>query len=78
MKIVLEYRNPTPTHCDVAVFVNGALAGVLNIRQEEVDEFQQVIASGLHAPGDSFSARGDPGELASARMFARDFPGEHL
>lgn len=57
MKIALDYGNPTPTHCDVAVFVNGALAGVLNMRQEGVDEFQHVIKIGLHTPGDSLSAR---------------------
>ena len=77
MKIALDYRNPTPTHCDVAVFVNGALAGVLNMRQEGVDEFQHVIKIGLHTPGDSLSARDDPGKLASARMSARDSPGEN-
>jgi hypothetical protein len=76
MKIALDYRNPTPSHCEVAVLINGTLAGVLTIRQEDVDVFEDVIKTGLHLPGDSFSARGDPGEIASARMFARDFPGE--
>ena len=61
MKITLDYRNPTPSHCDVAVFVNGALAGVLTLRQEEVDSFQQVIVSGLSLPTDEFLGTGDSG-----------------
>lgn len=61
MKIHLDYRNPTPTHCDVAVFVNGALAGVLTLRQEELDSFQGVIAHGLTLKTDEFLGTGDPG-----------------
>lgn len=66
MKITLEYRNPTATHCDIAVFINGALAGTLTVRQSELDVFQQVIADGLgfkgtaEFPADEFSARGNP------------------
>ncbi len=64
MKITLDYRNPTPSHCDVAVFVNGALAGVLTLRQEELGSFQQVIVNGLSLPHDEFLGTGDPGQEA--------------
>jgi hypothetical protein len=47
MRITLDYRNPSPSHCNVAVFVNGALAGVLTLRQEELADFQAVIEQGL-------------------------------
>ncbi len=60
MRITLDYRNPTPSHCEVALFVNGALAGVLTLRQEELDVFQDVIVRGLHMPGDWFEAYGNP------------------
>lgn len=60
MKITLEYRDPTPSHCDVAIFVNGALAGVIKLRQSELDVFQDVIKQGLHMPNDEFNSRGDP------------------
>ena len=60
MKIVLEYRNPTPSHCDVAVFVNGALTGVLTLRQEELGSFQMVLETGLTLAEDSFLSRGNP------------------
>jgi len=46
MKISLDYRNPTPSHMQVAVFVNGALAGVLTLRTEEVVPFTKVILNG--------------------------------
>lgn len=58
MKIILDYRNPTPSHCDVAIFVNGALAGTICLRQEEIDVFQDVICRGLHMPGDKFLSTG--------------------
>ena len=60
MKITLDYRNPTPSHCDVAIFVNGAYAGVVTLRQSEVGEFQQVISNGLSLATDVFLATGNP------------------
>lgn len=32
MQITLDYRNPTPSHHDVAVFVNGGCVGILTLR----------------------------------------------
>lgn len=61
MKITLEYRNPTPEHCKVGVWVNGAYAGELTLRQTELDSFQYVISKGLTLPEDEFLSRGDPG-----------------
>ena len=58
MKITLDYRNPTPAHCDVAVFVNGALSGVLRLQQGDVDSFQHVIITGLTLETDKFLATG--------------------
>ena len=60
MKITLDYRNPTPSHCDVAVFINGALAGVLTLRQDELVDFQMVLADGLKLTKDEFLATGNP------------------
>ena len=59
MKIILEYRNPTATHCDVAVFVNGALAGLLTLRQDELGSFDMIIAAGCMKGLDEFSSRGE-------------------
>lgn len=59
MRINLEYRDPTPAHCDVAVFVNGGLAGVLRLRQEELADFHRTIRRGT-GPGDRFETSGDP------------------
>lgn len=60
MRITLEYRHPTPSHCDVVVFVNGANAGTLRLRQEELGDFQMVIDHGLSLKTDEFLARGNP------------------
>jgi hypothetical protein len=60
MRITLEYRNPTPAHCDVAVFVNGALAGTLTLRQEEIGSFDQIVHAGCARGIDTFLARGNP------------------
>lgn len=46
MRIALDLRHPTPSHCDVAVFVNGALAGVLTLRQAEIVEFRALVVAG--------------------------------
>lgn len=60
MRIVLDFRNPTPAHCDVAVFVNGALSGVLKLRQDEIGDFHQVVSHGLSLSTDQFMSTGDP------------------
>jgi hypothetical protein len=60
MRIALDYRHPTPSHCDVAVFINGALAGVLTMRQEEIGHFQHIVWTGMQMSDDKFSATGNP------------------
>ena len=60
MKITLDFRNPTASHCDVVVFVNGAWAGILTLRQDEVGSFHQVISNGLSLPSDEFWSTGNP------------------
>jgi hypothetical protein len=61
MKITLDFRNPTPSHCEVAVFVNGAYSGTLTLRQDEVGSFHQIIEHGLGLlPIDEFSSTGNP------------------
>ena len=60
MKITLEYRNPTPSHCGVAVYVNGALAGELILRQEEISGFNQIVQHGCAKGIDTFLGRGNP------------------
>jgi hypothetical protein len=59
MKIVLEYRNPTEAHCQVAVFVNDALAGVLTLRQDEVGSFDMIVSGGCVKGIDTFLGRGE-------------------
>jgi len=58
MKITLEYRNPTPGHCDIAIFVNEALTGTLRLRQEELINFQSIIFRGAIPGLDEVLARG--------------------
>jgi hypothetical protein len=60
MKITLEYRNPTVSHCDVAVFINGALTGVLTMRQVEIVDFQHIIFYGPSSSIDKTMACGNP------------------
>lgn len=60
MTIHLVYRNPTPAHCDVVVFVNGGQAGTLRLRQEEIVGFQQIVQHGCAKGIDEFLARGNP------------------
>ena len=59
MKITLEYRNPSPSHCDVAVFINGALTGILTLRQDEIGSFDQIISHGCAKDIDYFLGRGN-------------------
>ena len=44
--ISIDFRNPTPSHCEVAIFVNGAQAGVITLRQDELMDFQSIILDG--------------------------------
>lgn len=60
MKIHLDYRSPTPTHCQIVVYVNGAYAGTLTLRQDELVDFQQIIVSGQSTPTDEFLGTGNP------------------
>lgn len=60
MKITLEYRNPTQAHCDVAVFVNGALTGTLRLHQEELLTFQMIMFNGCNPKLDEIVSRGNP------------------
>ena len=61
MKITLDFRDPTSSHCDVAVFVNGALTGVLRMRQDEIGSFHQVIEHGMSLLStDEFLSTGNP------------------
>lgn len=60
MRITFEYRNPTKAHCDVAIFVNGGLAGVITLRQEEVVGFNMIVAHGCADGIDTFLSRGNP------------------
>lgn len=59
MNITIEHRNPTASHCDVAIFIDGALVGVLRLRQEEVGGFNQILSRGCRQ-FDQFVARGNP------------------
>lgn len=59
MNITIEYRNPSPSHCEVVVWINGGNAGTLTLRQDELISFQTILASGM-LPGDKFLGRGDP------------------
>ncbi len=65
MNITLEYRNPTISHCDVAVFINGALSGTLCMRQDEIVKFELVISHGLNLKTDNFLSRGNPDPVES-------------
>lgn len=67
MRITLDYRNPTPSHCKVAVFVNGAFAGTLTLRQDEVIGFQQVLRAGLSLSIDTLTVTGNPDPEAQER-----------
>jgi hypothetical protein len=58
VKINFEYRNPTPTHCDVAIFVNGAFTGTLTLRQEEIVIFSMILHAGCVKEFDSFLSSG--------------------
>jgi len=60
MNITLDYRNPTPAHCDVAVFLDHALVGVLTLRQEDLATFQHIILHGMRENRDTFLGTGDP------------------
>lgn len=66
MNIILEFRNPTPSHCEVAIFLNGAHVGVLRMRQDEVGDFHQIVAHGCARGIDQFMSKG------SAEVGSRD------
>jgi hypothetical protein len=58
MKITLEYRNPTPSHVDIAVFINGRNCGTLRVGQDDVIGLQQIISHGCAKGIDEFLGRG--------------------
>jgi hypothetical protein len=58
MKITLDYHNPTAAHCGVRVFINGALAGDLTLRQEEVGSFDMIVRGGCLKGLDTFLGTG--------------------
>ena len=60
MKIYIEYRHPTPIHCNVVVFINGANCGQLVLRQEEIVGFQQILSTGCAKGIDTFISGGHP------------------
>ncbi len=61
IKLMVEYRNPTPAHCDLAVWVNGGFAGTLRLRQEELSTFQDVLINGIGTDvGDEVLFKGSP------------------
>lgn len=47
MNVHLDYRNQTPAHVHVAIFVNHGLTGVLCLRRDEVQQFESVFRRGL-------------------------------
>lgn len=59
LEIEFKYRNPTPTHCDTEVVVNGAHAGTLHLRQGELALIESILVKGLHH-GDHFTSSGNP------------------
>lgn len=59
MKIHISYRNPTPSHCEAVLFINGANAGTLTLRQDELIDFQHIIFFGA-SRGDELIVDGDP------------------
>lgn len=66
MNITLDYRDPTPAHCKVAVYLDGALTGILTLRQDELATFQHILIHGM-SHRDTFLATGNPNpaEIAS-------------
>lgn len=60
MRVTLDYRKPTPAHCDVAIFVNGALAGTIKLRQDECFAFQGIVSGGCRPTLDTFLSTGSP------------------
>lgn len=80
MRITLDYRNPTPSHCGVAIFVNGALAGTLTLRQDEIVSFQQILAAGCQTFGDKLGpntgrieAKVTEGDVIIDKNLVRDY-----
>lgn len=60
MDVVIDFRHPTPSHCEVRVFLNGGLTGTLTLRQDEIMGFQQILGAGCRSAVDTFRATGDP------------------
>jgi hypothetical protein len=60
MDIVLQFNNPTPTHCDVDVLINGEATGTLHLRQVDLLTFQNIMLYGCMEAFDTFLSRGNP------------------
>jgi len=60
MKITLDYRNPTPSHCDVAFFINGKNVGTLRLGQEDILTFQSIMFDGPDKFLDEVLSTGNP------------------
>lgn len=66
MNITIDYRNASPSHCGVAIFIGGALTGVLTLAQGDLVAFQDILIKGM-IPTDKFLATGDPGPWMGKR-----------
>lgn len=59
MRIHLRIDDANPTHTRFTVFVNGGNAGQLCLRNEEFDDFAEIVAEGIcPLKGDGFKRTG--------------------
>jgi hypothetical protein len=76
MRVTFAYRHPTPAHCDVAVFLDGAMTGTLRLRQDELPAFRRIVAAGCDVPGNGFFVEtgvSHPGDRRFGDPLDRDY-----
>lgn len=74
MKVHIKYENPTGAHVQLRLFINGALSGVLTLRNEEVEDFQHIMVDGCSNGVDGFRASGHlgPNFINSSKLLAEE------
>jgi len=58
MKINIEFRSPTPSHVEIAIFLDGGYTGTITTTIGEAACLHQILFHGCAKGIDSFSSKG--------------------
>ena len=60
MNITLIHKNPTPTHCEIEVIIDGDSVGILRPKQSRIGLLNIILTEGINPKFDTFVSKGNP------------------